>query len=186
MATSVRARRCRARFARSRNSSRSRISRPRRAYIKAGYLWNSGNFMFRAAVLLDEYRKFDAGSVAGGRRCRRQGRARSRLRHPRSRCVRRGQGDLDRLCGDGEDRARRRGAGVLRLVRCRLLACGVGIVGQGRAGQRRARHRRVRGFPQLQRRRPTTRWSRWKASTISSWWRRRTRCWCRGRRTPTG
>ncbi len=33
-------------------------------YIKAGYLWNSGNFMFRASVLLDEYRKFDAESVA--------------------------------------------------------------------------------------------------------------------------
>jgi len=28
-----------------------------RRYIKAGYLWNSGNFMFRASVLLDEYRK---------------------------------------------------------------------------------------------------------------------------------
>lgn len=33
------------------------------AYIKSGYLWNSGNFMFRAAVLLDEYRKVDADSV---------------------------------------------------------------------------------------------------------------------------
>src|SRR6202795_1439918 len=32
-------------------------------YIKAGYLWNSGNFMFRAAVLLDEYRNVDAESV---------------------------------------------------------------------------------------------------------------------------
>jgi mannose-1-phosphate guanylyltransferase/mannose-6-phosphate isomerase len=32
-------------------------------YIKAGYLWNSGNFMFRAAVLLDEYKNVDAGSV---------------------------------------------------------------------------------------------------------------------------
>jgi mannose-1-phosphate guanylyltransferase/mannose-6-phosphate isomerase len=32
-------------------------------YIKAGYLWNSGNFMFRASVLLDEYGKFDAESV---------------------------------------------------------------------------------------------------------------------------
>jgi mannose-1-phosphate guanylyltransferase/mannose-6-phosphate isomerase len=32
-------------------------------YIKSGYLWNSGNFMFRASVLLDEYRKFDASSV---------------------------------------------------------------------------------------------------------------------------
>ena len=38
---------------------------PERAaeYIKAGYLWNSGNFMFRASVLLDEYRKVDAMSV---------------------------------------------------------------------------------------------------------------------------
>jgi mannose-1-phosphate guanylyltransferase / mannose-6-phosphate isomerase len=33
------------------------------AYIKAGYLWNSGNFMFRASVLLDEYRNLDAQSV---------------------------------------------------------------------------------------------------------------------------
>jgi len=32
-------------------------------YIKSGYLWNSGNFMFRASVLLDEYRKFDAASL---------------------------------------------------------------------------------------------------------------------------
>jgi mannose-1-phosphate guanylyltransferase / mannose-6-phosphate isomerase len=33
-------------------------------YISAGYLWNSGNFMFRASMLLDEYRKVDAASVA--------------------------------------------------------------------------------------------------------------------------
>jgi mannose-1-phosphate guanylyltransferase/mannose-6-phosphate isomerase len=32
-------------------------------YIREGYLWNSGNFMFRASVLLDEYRKFDTASV---------------------------------------------------------------------------------------------------------------------------
>jgi mannose-1-phosphate guanylyltransferase / mannose-6-phosphate isomerase len=32
-------------------------------YIKAGYFWNSGNFMFRASVLLDEYRNVDAMSV---------------------------------------------------------------------------------------------------------------------------
>jgi mannose-1-phosphate guanylyltransferase / mannose-6-phosphate isomerase len=32
-------------------------------YIKSGYLWNSGNFMFRASLLLDEYRKFDVASV---------------------------------------------------------------------------------------------------------------------------
>src|SRR5258708_6893464 len=32
-------------------------------YTKAGYFWNSGNFMFRASVLLDEYGKVDADSV---------------------------------------------------------------------------------------------------------------------------
>jgi mannose-1-phosphate guanylyltransferase/mannose-6-phosphate isomerase len=32
-------------------------------YMKAGYLWNSGNFMFRASVLLDEYRALDGQSM---------------------------------------------------------------------------------------------------------------------------
>jgi len=42
-------------------------------YVADGYLWNSGNFLFRASSLLDEYRKFEpesaaavAASVAGG------------------------------------------------------------------------------------------------------------------------
>lgn len=32
-------------------------------YIADGYLWNSGNFMFRAAMLLNEYRGVDPGSI---------------------------------------------------------------------------------------------------------------------------
>ncbi len=32
-------------------------------YVTSGYLWNSGNFMFHASMLLDEYRKVDAESV---------------------------------------------------------------------------------------------------------------------------
>src|SRR6266478_1079033 len=32
-------------------------------YVTSGYLWNSGNFMFPATLLLDEYRKVDAASV---------------------------------------------------------------------------------------------------------------------------
>jgi len=32
-------------------------------YVQAGYLWNSGNFMFRAGILLDEYRNLDPDSV---------------------------------------------------------------------------------------------------------------------------
>jgi len=33
-------------------------------YVKDGYLWNSGNFMFRAGLLLDEYKAFEPDSVA--------------------------------------------------------------------------------------------------------------------------
>jgi mannose-1-phosphate guanylyltransferase / mannose-6-phosphate isomerase len=33
-------------------------------YVKEGYLWNSGNFMFRAGLLLDEYKNFEPESVA--------------------------------------------------------------------------------------------------------------------------
>ncbi len=32
-------------------------------YVNSGYLWNSGNFMFPATLLLDEYRRIDAASV---------------------------------------------------------------------------------------------------------------------------
>jgi mannose-1-phosphate guanylyltransferase/mannose-6-phosphate isomerase len=32
-------------------------------YVAEGYLWNSGNFMFRAGMLLTEYGKFDEDSV---------------------------------------------------------------------------------------------------------------------------
>jgi mannose-1-phosphate guanylyltransferase / mannose-6-phosphate isomerase len=33
-------------------------------YIAEGYLWNSGNFLFRAELLLDEYRAFEPDSAA--------------------------------------------------------------------------------------------------------------------------
>jgi mannose-1-phosphate guanylyltransferase/mannose-6-phosphate isomerase len=33
-------------------------------YLKEGYLWNSGNFMFRAGLLLAEYEKFESQSCA--------------------------------------------------------------------------------------------------------------------------
>jgi mannose-1-phosphate guanylyltransferase / mannose-6-phosphate isomerase len=33
-------------------------------YVADGYLWNSGNFMFRAGLLLDEYRRLEPDSLA--------------------------------------------------------------------------------------------------------------------------
>jgi mannose-1-phosphate guanylyltransferase / mannose-6-phosphate isomerase len=34
-----------------------------RTYVAEGYLWNSGNFMFRTGILLNEYRRFEPDSV---------------------------------------------------------------------------------------------------------------------------
>jgi mannose-1-phosphate guanylyltransferase/mannose-6-phosphate isomerase len=36
-------------------------------YVRDGYLWNSGNFVFRASVFLAEYRTFDAATVDAAR-----------------------------------------------------------------------------------------------------------------------
>jgi mannose-1-phosphate guanylyltransferase/mannose-6-phosphate isomerase len=36
-------------------------------YLKKKYLWNSGNFMFRADVLLEEYAKHDAATIAAAK-----------------------------------------------------------------------------------------------------------------------
>jgi mannose-1-phosphate guanylyltransferase/mannose-6-phosphate isomerase len=33
-------------------------------YLTEGYLWNSGNFLFRAGLLLDEYKSFEPDSIA--------------------------------------------------------------------------------------------------------------------------
>jgi len=33
-------------------------------YVREGYLWNSGNFMFRAGFLIDQYKSFEPESVA--------------------------------------------------------------------------------------------------------------------------
>ena len=35
-----------------------------KCYIAEGFLWNSGNFVFRAGFLLNEYRRFEPGSSA--------------------------------------------------------------------------------------------------------------------------
>ena len=154
-------------------------------YIKNGYLWNSGNFMFRASVLLDEYRKFDAASVEAV-----------------TSAVTKAGRDLGFVTLDPEAFGSAKAISidyavmektaraavvpvVLRLVRRRLLARGVGIVGQGRAGQRRPGRKRCSRIRATATSRPTARWWRSKASTISWWWRPRTPCWCRGRRMPT-
>jgi mannose-1-phosphate guanylyltransferase/mannose-6-phosphate isomerase len=73
-------------------------------YVKEGYLWNSGNFMFRTG----EPRRY-----RGRRRTRRQ---RSRFHHPLRLVVCACRREGDRLCGDGAHPMRGSDAGVVRLV----------------------------------------------------------------------
>ena len=40
------------------------MRKPQTRYVAEGYLWNSGNFVFRAGLLLDEYRRFEPDSAA--------------------------------------------------------------------------------------------------------------------------
>jgi mannose-1-phosphate guanylyltransferase/mannose-6-phosphate isomerase len=55
-------------------------------YVKDGYLWNSGNFMFRAGALLEEYRNFEPDSAAAlWRRWMGQARTSASLRSTRRR-----------------------------------------------------------------------------------------------------
>ena len=155
-------------------------------YIDTGYLWNSGNFMFRASVLLDEYRNVDADSIASVEQS-----------------VASATRDLGFVKLDAsafgaakaisidyavmEKTAHcRGGAGGMRLVRHRLVAPGLGALRQGQPRQRGARRGGVRGQPQLQRRdRPGAGRAR-RRRRPSSWSRPRTPCWCHARRTPTG
>jgi hypothetical protein len=154
-------------------------------YIQGGYLWNSGNFMFRASVLLDEIPQCRCRQCRGRHRFRGRGRARSRLCHAGRGGLRFGESDLRRLCGDGKDLA--------LPPWCRSNAAGPSSAPGARCGNCRTRTamatpRKVRPCsrtPATAMLRPTERWSRWKASTIWSWWRRRTPCWYRARRMPT-
>ena len=155
-------------------------------YVKEGYLWNSGNFMFRAGLLLEEYRGFEPDSVAAVTAAVEGAGTRSRLCHARCRSVCARDGEIDRLCGDGTHQARRRDAGLLRLVGCRLLAGGVGAV---RVATRSAIPRMVRScssIPAAPMCRPTSSSSRCSASTIWSWSRPTTPCWWRKREDGDG
>ena len=50
-------------------------------YVAEGYLWNSGNFVFRAGFLLNEYRRFEPESGAAGRGSNPKRGRRSRVRN---------------------------------------------------------------------------------------------------------
>ena len=95
-------------------------------YVAEDYLWNSGNFMFRADVMLDEIARFEP-AMAEAARAAVAGMTQDLdfLRLAR-RAVRPRAEEIDRLCGDGAHHARRGGAGRHGLVGRRQLGrrCG--------------------------------------------------------------
>jgi mannose-1-phosphate guanylyltransferase/mannose-6-phosphate isomerase len=100
-------------------------------YLESGrFLWNSGIFLMKAGVLLDEMREFlpepRRDPALGCRSDDRQS-----LRPTRDDGLRRSREYLDRPRGDGEDRARRCGPGPDAMVRRRRLGRGVEAGGQG-------------------------------------------------------
>ena len=118
-------------------------------YIKVGYLWNSGNFMFDAGLLLDEYRNLDADSVqAVSDAVAKAGRDLGFMTLDRNRLA--ASRDLDRLRRDGKRPHTPPWCRWLAGGPMSVLACGVGAVRKGQPGQCGAGRRRVRGFPQLQ------------------------------------
>jgi len=142
-------------------------------YIAAGYFWNSGNFMFRASVLLDEYRNVDAASV------------RSWLIS-----VLKAERDLGFVKLDAEAFGSAKAISIDYAVMEKTshaavvpVACGWSDVGSWHAvwelSDKDAEGNAAQGTAVFEDSatamfRPTRRWSRWKASTIWSWWRRRT------------
>ncbi len=106
-------------------SSRSPISPTAERYVAEGYLWNSGNFFFRADVMLEELRALRAGDGRGDGARARPRRRRPRIPRARSAGVRRRAEEVDRLRRDGAHQARGGGARGHRLVGRRRLGRGV-------------------------------------------------------------
>ena len=147
-------------------------------YIADRYLWNSGNFVFRADVMLGEIARFEpdiaeaAKAAVGG-----MTKDLDFLRLP-AEAFAAGAEEIHRLCGDGTHRARRRGAARLRLVGRRQLERGLGrrsaTTPTAMPRQAPSSFSTAATASPIPTKRSSPRWSAW---TISSWWRRRTRCW---------
>ncbi len=97
-------------------------------YVAEDYLWNGGNFFFRADVMQEELRQFEPAMIKAAA----DAVAKSRLDlnlmllDPNSFFTR--DQEIDRLRRDGKDDPRGRGARGHRLVRCRQLGGGVGTL----------------------------------------------------------
>ena len=96
-----------------------------RAFIEEGYLWNSGNFVFRADVMLEELQRFEpeiAAATAAAISAGKKDLGFVVLDHE---FLRQSAKDLDRLCGDGANRKGGGADGRRRLVGRRRVVGGL-------------------------------------------------------------
>ena len=95
--------------------------RDRRELCGERYLWNSGNFLFHADIMLGEIERFEPAMAEAAKAAVDRAHPRSRFPAACSRAVRARAQEVDRLRGHGAHQARRRRARRFRLVRCRQL-----------------------------------------------------------------
>ena len=117
-------------------------------YVAEGYLWNSGNFLFQAGVMREELEAF-APEVLAAARAALDGAVRDLdfIRLAPEAFQKAPKISIDYAVMERTE-ARRRAAGLLRLVGCRHLGHGVGGQRAGRAGQCRARPGQAGRHPQ--------------------------------------
>ncbi len=125
-------------------------------YVREGYLWNSGNFLFRADVLLGELARLEPDMAEAIEAAVNECQDRSRFLAARARGLRARAAEIDRLCGDGKDRARGRCRVRFRLVGHWKLGRPIRHSGAEPTRQCRARRRRNHGERRLRR---TLRWA---------------------------
>ena len=150
------------------------------AYIADGYLWNSGNFLFRASVFLDEYRAVEAQSVDAITAAVETATTDLGFVILDADAFARAKATSDRLRRHGEDQARCGAAGVVRLVRRRLVGDDLAARFEGRRRATRLPARRQRSTAAALTCSPRSCRSRCLASRISWWWRPKTLSWSRG------
>ena len=90
-------------------------------YLDEGYMWNSGNFMFPAELLLAELSQYEPDITQAGRQGGRGSQDRSRLRAARSGGIPRLSCQVHRLRPDGANEGDRRRRGAVSLVGHRQL-----------------------------------------------------------------
>ena len=90
-------------------------------YVSEGYLWNSGNFLFRADVLAEELQRYEPAILSAVEAAVDAAKDDIGFLRTRSNWLRQRAAEVDRLRGDGEDRSHGRGRGPLPVVGHRLM-----------------------------------------------------------------